>query len=154
MFGIIITPPRSAQPNTLTSGRKRPHKGETERPPPAGCSLEPEEDLIQALTPFVNKTSLCSVLSLREHRTCSAKKILSSSPKRMTFLKIIIFAPTPGPTPQMKVKHSKKQRGIHTHTASPTQEQLVLDTPNSSGQTKPLVSSANARDFPHSFRCL
>lgn len=34
MFGIIITPPRSAQPHPLTAGRKRPHKGERERPPP------------------------------------------------------------------------------------------------------------------------
>lgn len=61
MFRIIITAPRSAQPNPLTSGRKEAatqrREKERERPPPATEFSDSGKTGVQ-LYPFVNGTQL------------------------------------------------------------------------------------------------
>lgn len=92
--GIIMIPPRSAQPNPLTSGRKRPHKGE-------------QGDLLLRLLSRLGKTSptsshplcqqhqplLCS--TVQSTRCSGHRKSLSSSPPRMASLKIASLSPPP-----------------------------------------------------------
>ena len=104
MFGIIITPPRSAQPNPLTSGRKRPHKGERERPPPA-AAFSGSGKISDQLSPLLSTTPTTAQF-LSEHRAFNAKEVYLPVQTEWHFPKTSSLSPPP----------TRARAHTHTHT--------------------------------------
>lgn len=92
MFRIIITAPRSAQPNPLTSGRKEAatQRRERERPPPATEFSDSGKTGVQ-LYPLCKWDS---ALIRSIFKSAKQRKTLASSPNERALLKLRLNMPS------------------------------------------------------------